>query len=705
MNYKTIFFAFIISTLLLLQQPAHGQKTTIACVGNGFTNTTALINHEKNNYPAQLQAILGKKYQVFNYGEEGSSVVKTGVNPYTNTKSYANALQSNPDIVIIEVAVNKTEFNTGSFIQVLQKDYKELIESFSKLSSHPRIILLTPLPFIAENNNNIVEPAINEQLIPAIQKLAYETNAEIINLYPLFIDNPVLSINQSHLSPLGATLIAKRMYEVLQLHNKKETNIFSAIKEDKKLYSFYGYECADFVFQQRDGKIVRPKKVAKGSPWVWRARFWAHEPQADIALLERGFHIVYCDVQELFGNKEAISLWNKFYAYMQQAGLSKKVALEGMSRGGVYIYNWALANPEKVACIYADAPVLDIKSWPGGKYKGPGSKADWEVFKKDYQLTEQQALQFHNSPLDNAEKIAKLGFPMLHVVGDADEVVPVEENTGPFEKRIMAAGGTITVIHKPGVKHHPHSLANPTPIVDFIVKATGQKTNFAILSMPGSEYRSAAGWQEGKDWWAQDSDINQLLLSKKNIDIIFLGNSITQGIGGNRSAVTYKPGKLVFDSVFAGYNYIAAGISGDRTQHILWRLQNGNYAAAKPKFIVLTIGVNNYADDSGTEVAEGIGKIIQWLRTNMTSTKIILTGPLPCGLKKTDSNRLKYEQTHRIIQKMGDNKYIYYYPMAKYFIKENGDLNLQYFSEDGIHLIPGGYQKWAELLYKKMKAI
>ena len=66
---------------------------------------------------------------------------------------------------------------------------------------------------------------------------------------------------------------------------------------------------------------------------------------------------------------------------------------------------------------------------------------------------------------------------MLHVCGDADETVPVDENTEPFEKIIRTLGGDITVIHKAGVGHHPHSLADPRPIVDFILRA----------AMPGSK--------------------------------------------------------------------------------------------------------------------------------------------------------------------------------------------------------------------------
>lgn len=252
----------------------------------------------------------------------------------------------------------------------------------------------------------------------------------------------------------------------------KEYDIFSKISFTKKISSFQGYECADFLFNDRKCKIVKPKQAAKGNPWVWRARFWGHEPQADKALLGLGFHLVYCDVAELYGNSAAIKLWNDYYALLRKAGLAKKVVLEGMSRGGVYIYNWAAENPKKVACVYADNPVLDLKSWPGGMGKGPGSRGDWEKVKTDFNLTtEQDITAFAQSPINKVEKIVKGKYPMLHVCGDADEIVPMDENTIPFEQKVKALKGDITVIHKPGFKHHPHSLPDPAPIVDFVLKA------------------------------------------------------------------------------------------------------------------------------------------------------------------------------------------------------------------------------------------
>ena len=89
------------------------------------------------------------------------------------------------------------------------------------------------------------------------------------------------------------------------------------------------------------------------------------------SILEKGFHIVYYDVTHLYGSPRAVSLGTEFYENMTDLyNLSEKVTLEGFSRGGLFVFNWAAQNTEKVACIYVDAPVCDVFSWPGRKKHG-----------------------------------------------------------------------------------------------------------------------------------------------------------------------------------------------------------------------------------------------------------------------------------------------------------------------------------------------
>ncbi len=688
---------FILIGLALSYSSFAQNIVKVACIGNGVTFGIGVENREKNNFPQQLQYLLGENYKVTNFGVVNAPLLNTGNAGYVKTEAFKKSQAILPDIVFLELGLDEIKSMDTVLVSNITNTIESFVDSYLKLSSHPRVVILLPLPIFLNDSSLLNNSVIKNKIIPKIQKIAYEKNLEVLDLFSMFIDKQDLFLDKVHPSSLGGTLISKRLYELVKLDAEKRSPVFEKIKEQKVISSFYGYSCADFTFKNRNCKIVSPKTVTDGQPWVWRARFWGHEPQTDIALLERGFHIVYMDVAEMYGNEESVKLWNQFYDYMQNVGMSKKVVLEGMSRGGIYAYNWALQNPNKVAAVYADAPVLDMKSWPGGLGKGPGSKDDWNIFKNDFNLTEEQAKIFKNSPLDNAELIAKGGYPMLHVVGDADEVVPVDENTNPFEVRIKSAGGNITVIHKKGIGHHPHSLANPTPIVDFILKSTGYKTKFSIIPTPSAEYRSAAGWKEGTDWWVQHEEINQLLKAEKKLDIIFLGNSITQGIGGNRPSVTYKAGKPYFEKAFNEFRWVVAGISGDRTQHILWRLQNGNYASSHPKLLVLTIGVNNFNEDSGEETADGIKLILDWLKVNMPETKVLLIGPLPTGLHPNSSNRIKYDVVHTIIKNYASPQ-VSYLPLTQYFIKQDGELDTKYCSGDGIHLIEPGYELWAKLL-------
>lgn len=250
----------------------------------------------------------------------------------------------------------------------------------------------------------------------------------------------------------------------------RSQSVFPGVKS-----SFHDHDRYDFEIDGRKCLVVVPETTARGKPWIWRARFFGHQPQADLALLERGFHLVYIDVANLFGSPKAVGHWNAFYAYLtEKHGFAEKPALEGMSRGGLIVFNWAIANPRKVACIYADAPVGDFKSWPAGKGNGKGSPTTWLACLDAYGLTEAEALEYDGNPIDQLKPLADAGVPLLHVCGEADQVVPIDENTRIIERRYRELGGSITVIAKPGVGHHPHSLRDPTPIVEFVLRHTGQ---------------------------------------------------------------------------------------------------------------------------------------------------------------------------------------------------------------------------------------
>jgi pimeloyl-ACP methyl ester carboxylesterase len=190
-----------------------------------------------------------------------------------------------------------------------------------------------------------------------------------------------------------------------------------------------------------------------------------------LQLLEKGYHHVYLSVGNTFGCPAAVKHFEVFYQVLQAGGLARKGALIGISRGGLYAYNFAVADPTRVACIYGDAAVYDFKSWPGGKGKGNGSAGDWKSLIKCYEFRDEaEALAYPRNPIDSLAVLAKAKIALLQVVGDADKTVPPAENSLIVEHRYRDLGGKVTVIHKPGCDHHPHGLDNPQPIVDFILE-------------------------------------------------------------------------------------------------------------------------------------------------------------------------------------------------------------------------------------------
>ncbi|MDI1313024.1 GDSL-type esterase/lipase family protein [Prosthecobacter sp.] len=233
-----------------------------------------------------------------------------------------------------------------------------------------------------------------------------------------------------------------------------------------------GYAKHELTIAGKSVTVVAPKTAASGRPWVWHGEFFGHKPAPDIALLGKGFHIVYMKINDMLGSPGAVKLWDACYAELTtKYGLSTKPSLVGLSRGGLYCYNWAIANPDKVSCIYADAPVCDFKSWPGGKGKGKGDAKNWALVPKLWGFKDEaEALAYKGNPVDSLAPLAKNHVPLLHVYGDADDVVPWDENTSLIESRYKALGGSITLIRKPGVGHHPHGLDDSTPIIEFIAK-------------------------------------------------------------------------------------------------------------------------------------------------------------------------------------------------------------------------------------------
>jgi len=225
--------------------------------------------------------------------------------------------------------------------------------------------------------------------------------------------------------------------------------------------TWLGCERHDFEVDGRACWVVAPRVRAAGNPWVWRARFPQFHTELDEALLEEGLHIAYLDTAGMLGSPRALDHWDRFYDDMIQRGFARGVALEAVSRGGLFAYRWAARHPERVACIYADTPVCDIKSWPLGQGAGLGHAATWQSLLEEYGFTRQQALGFDGNPIDLAATLAAAQIPLLHIVSENDQVVPPAENTYVLQARLREHGGDLEVLSVPtgSAESHGHHFA------------------------------------------------------------------------------------------------------------------------------------------------------------------------------------------------------------------------------------------------------
>ena len=364
-----------------------------------------------------------------------------------------------------------------------------------------------------------------------------------------------------------------------------------------------GFDRYDFIIDGRNCIVITPATAAASKPWIWRARFFGHEPQTDIALLEHGFHVAYMDVANLYGSPQAVEHWDAFYELLtKEHGLAPKVTLEGMSRGGLIVYNWAAKNPKKIACIYADAPVCDFKSWPAGKGEGRGDAPSWRTCLEAYGLTEEQALAYGHNPVDSLAPLAQAHVPLMHVCGDADVVVPIDENTRILEDRYRELGGLITVIAKHGVGHHPHSLKDPAPIVNFILRHTiGSGDYFTLRSNLDNARIKFQKQKQGR--------------------VVFLGGSITFNPGWRDMVAEYLQRR------FPGtdFDFVNAGIPSMGSTPGAFRLVRDVFSQGTVDLLFVEAAVNDSSNGrSPVEQIRGMEGIVRHARSINPDIDIVM---------------------------------------------------------------------------------
>ncbi len=200
------------------------------------------------------------------------------------------------------------------------------------------------------------------------------------------------------------------------------------------------------------------------------------------------------------------------------------------------------------------------------------------------------------------------------------------------------------------------------------------------------------------DWWKQrhaSMNTNAMTLGAKS-QVIFIGDSITQGWEG--------AGREVWAARYAHRDAINLGIGGDRTQHVLWRLDNGNLDGLKPKAAVVMIGTNNSNGEDNTveQIADGIAAIVQKLRDRLPETKVLLIPIFPRS-ENPSPQRGKVLQVNQIIQKLADGKNVVWVDFGHRFVASNGTIPRD-LMPDYLHLSPKAYEIWADSIESELVA-
>jgi pimeloyl-ACP methyl ester carboxylesterase len=366
-----------------------------------------------------------------------------------------------------------------------------------------------------------------------------------------------------------------------------------------KKTTWKGFARYDFEFKGRSCRLVCPDKPASGNPWIWNARFPDWHTDIDSILLSQGFYTTYINTDEFNGSPEGVKVWDEYFRYLTTAfRFENVVALEGISRGGLYVYNFAKKYPWRVSCIYAEAPVCDIKSWPGGFGKGKGSVADWQLVMKAYDFKDEaEAKAFNDNPIDNLDGLAAAKVPVLHMIGLHDEIVPPEENTFVLVDRYVKLGGSVTIVPctrgKQELSGHHFDIETPVLAADFIK----QNTRAFRTKL------SAGDYHENRSGLARSAAI---FTKEKHGRVAFLGGSITFNPGWRDSVSNYIRKRFPETS----FEFINAGIPSFGSLPDAFRVYQDIFSKGRVDLLFVEAAVNDrtnaYTGDEQVRAMEGI---------------------------------------------------------------------------------------------------
>lgn len=198
------------------------------------------------------------------------------------------------------------------------------------------------------------------------------------------------------------------------------------------------------------------------------------------------------------------------------------------------------------------------------------------------------------------------------------------------------------------------------------------------------------------EWWQKRHASFNERAAQGDVDLVFIGDSITQGWEGG--------GKDFWAKYYTPRKAMNLGISGDRTQHVLWRLQNGNIKGISPKAAIIMIGTNNYKDNTPQEIADGIHEIIRLLRKELPQMKILVLAIFPRAEKKDSPDRIKLDEVNALVKKFAKGRKVEFLDIGAKFLDAEGNIPKE-IMPDFLHPNTRGYEIWAEAIEPNVKSL
>jgi len=231
----------------------------------------------------------------------------------------------------------------------------------------------------------------------------------------------------------------------------------------------------------------------------------------------------------------------------------------------------------------------------------------------------------------------------------------------------------------------------------FALNAVGQQPPTNVLpKFTVDPVENDAPW--AVEWWRARHDEKRERAKSTEVDVIFIGDSITHA--------WENEGAEVWQEYYQDRNAFNLGFSGDRTEHLLWRLENGAVDAMKPALAVLMIGTNNagHRMDPAIYVAEGIERIVSDLRKRLPKTRVLVVGIFPRHVSPYNEMRRRNDEVNRLISRLDNGESVHYLDIGRGFLNEDGTLRRD-LMPDLLHPNAAGYRVWAEAMEPTIKRL